>query len=322
MGCKPLSVGTLVVLLLLPTGARPTGGMAARWGVWGHTRVTRWASYALPTALRPLYKQHLGYLEQQSLAPDRRRYLNPAEAPRHYIDLEFYRQALSDTSVLRYADALARFGADSLRRHGELPWAVHRTYLRLVEAFAERDLPRALRLSAELSHYIADACVPLHTTVHYDGHSTQQRGIHALWESTLPERYGYRIQAFIAPAVLIEAPLRQAWGLVQHSHSQVDSVLSLDLRLRGQAAADSRLGYSRRGRQTVRAPAADHAEAYHALVGPMVESQLKRAAHLVASYWLTAWVEAGQPDVSQAGQFQLVSEHLQTGGGAPEACRH
>lgn len=281
---------------------------ASGWGVWGHRQVTRAAIYALPPSLRPLYRRHLSYLEQQCLVPDRRRYVDPAEAPRHYIDLEFYQSALSDTGPLRYSVALARFGDDSLRRHGELPWHIHVMYLRLVEAFKRRDLPAALKLSAELSHYVADATVPLHTTVHYDGQHSGQRGVHALWESTLPERYGARYQLLIPPAVVIDAPLSQAWALVHESHARVDSVLSLDLRLRARQPEAARLGYAPRGRSTVRQPTLDHAEAYQALLGAMVEQRLRRAAQLVASYWLTAWVEAGQPDVSEAGQFALVAD--------------
>ncbi len=281
------------------------------WGVWGHRQVTRAAIYALPPALRPLYKRHLAYLEAQCLVPDRRRYVDPTEAPRHYLDLEFYRASLSDTGPLRRSVALVRFGADSLRRHGELPWHIHVMYLRLVEAFRRRDLPLALRLSAELSHYVADAAVPLHTTVHYDGQHSGQRGVHALWESTLPERYGNRYRLLIAPAVVIDAPLSKAWALVLDSHTRVDSVLSLDLRLRARQAEAARLGYARRGRSTVRQPAHDHAEAYQALLGAMVEQRLRRAAQLVASYWLSAWVEAGQPDVNLSGQFALVVDAVE-----------
>ena len=46
-----------------------------------------------------------------------------------------------------------------------------------------------IKFSAELSHYVGDAFVPLHTTINYDGQLTDQKGLHSLWESQLPERF-------------------------------------------------------------------------------------------------------------------------------------
>ncbi len=46
-----------------------------------------------------------------------------------------------------------------------------------------------MRISAEFGHYIADACVPLHTTSNYNGQLTDQVGIHAFWESRIPELF-------------------------------------------------------------------------------------------------------------------------------------
>jgi hypothetical protein len=290
-----------MLVLALATAAilAATDGMA--WGAWGHKRITRAAVYALPDALRPLFKRHLTYLEAQSLVPDRRRYVDPSEAPRHYIDLDVYLPALRDTGVLRYSNALAHFGADTLRRHGELPWTIHRVYLQLVEAFRQRQTARALKLAAELSHYIADASVPLHTTSDYDGQRAGLRGIHVLWESTLPERYGAGYRWYLGSATVLDAPLSTSWQLVRESHSQVDSLLNIAQRLRASRTADTRVGYAVRGRSTVGAVSQEYSAEYHALLGGMIERCLQRAAQRVASYWLSAWVEAGQPDVSLSG---------------------
>jgi hypothetical protein len=293
------------VILTLVAGWMLLAQHSMAWGAWGHKRITRSAVYALPDALRPLFKRHLPYLETQSLVPDRRRYVDPKEAPRHYVDLDVYLPAIRDTGVLRYSNALAHFGADTLRRHGELPWAIHRMYLQLVEAFRQRQTARALKLAAELSHYIADAAVPLHTTSNYDGQRADLRGIHVLWESTLPERYGSGYSWYLAPATVLDAPLSTSWQLVRESYTQVDTLLGLAQRLRASRAADARVGFVVRGRSTVGATSQDYSSAYHELLGGMIERCLQRAAQRVASFWLSAWVEAGQPDVSLAGVIIL-----------------
>ena len=56
-------------------------------------------------------------------------------------------------------------------------------------AFIEKDSDKILKYSADLGHYIADAYVPLHTTENYNGQLTGQKGIHAFWESRLPELF-------------------------------------------------------------------------------------------------------------------------------------
>ncbi|MGC6428813.1 MAG: hypothetical protein ACON4Y_05945 [Flavobacteriales bacterium] len=53
-----------------------------------------------------------------------------------------------------------------------------------------------LFICSDLGHYIADANVPLHTTINYDGQLTGQKGIHAFWESRLPELFSSEYNFF------------------------------------------------------------------------------------------------------------------------------
>ena len=58
---------------------------------------------------------------------------------------------------------------------------------KLTHAFSQGNRDSILFYAADISHYIADAHVPLHTTLNYDGQLTNQKGLHNLWESTIPE---------------------------------------------------------------------------------------------------------------------------------------
>src|SRR5690625_6385588 len=66
---------------------------------------------------------------------------------------------------------------------------------------------RIIRLCADIGNYVADAHVPLHTTVNYNGQLTGQTGLHAFWESRIPELFAQdHFSAWVGPARYIEDP--------------------------------------------------------------------------------------------------------------------
>src|SRR5688500_10240419 len=103
---------------------------------------------------------------------------------------------------------------------------------RLTNAFKENNLELIIRLSAEMGHYIADACVPLHTTSNYNGQLTNQVGIHAFWESRIPELFAVaEFDMVVGTAKYIEDPTTYFWSLVLDSHKEVERVLGLEKEL-------------------------------------------------------------------------------------------
>lgn len=83
--------------------------------------------------------------------------------------------------------AVQKFTEDTLQAYGIVPWYIPVMYRRLVNAFKRGSVDRILYYSAEIGHYIADAHVPLHTTLNYNGQLSGQHGIHAFWETRIPE---------------------------------------------------------------------------------------------------------------------------------------
>src|SRR4029077_16003668 len=86
-------------------------------------------------------------------------------------------------------------------------WRTGEIYDRLRQAFADASKGTAPHAASNaqfyagiLSHYVADAHVPFHATVNYDGQLTGQRGIHARFEGELFARYRDRLT--IAPPAL------------------------------------------------------------------------------------------------------------------------
>jgi len=203
---------------------------------------------------------------------------------------------------------------DRLSGHGILPWHLQHMLSRLTAAFVEKDSKKILRYAADIGHYIADAHVPLHTTENYNGQLSGQDGIHAFWESRIPELFANEGYDFwVGKAHLIENPKDYFWSIVLESHSLVDSVLAIELDLRNSFPPDLQMCPEMRGQRLVRTQCEAFAAAYAQRMGGMVERRMREAIRAVSSAWFTAWVTAGQPDLSTLDQPLAVADSLDVG---------
>jgi hypothetical protein len=284
-----------LALLLLFAFLLPLTGHG--WGFFAHQRINRLAVFTLPPEMVGFYQKHIRYITENAVNPDRRRYAVAGEAPRHYIDLDVYGDSALYKMPRYWQQAVDRYSEDTLMAYGIIPWHINRMKFQLTQAFKERDLDRILRLSADLGHYIADACVPLHTTHNYNGQLTGQRGIHAFWETRLPEMLSDNYDFFVGQAVYIEQPQLKAWDLVASAHLALDSVLRFERELTQEFDEDKKYSYEVRGNQTTRVYSRAFSEAYHKRLNGQVERQMRLAIHTISSFWYTAWVDAGQPDL-------------------------
>ncbi|GAB3586364.1 hypothetical protein GCM10027345_35800 [Hymenobacter daeguensis] len=283
---------------------------AQAWGFFGHRLLNRLAVYTLPPGMIGFYKANIDYLTVNATRPDSRRTIVPGEAPKHFLDVDRYGDSAEYKLPRKYADAVARYGEDSLLRHGIVPWNVVSMKNQLTAAFRAKNTDRILSLSADLGHYVADACVPLHTTRNYNGQLTGQKGIHGLWESRLPELLSADYDLFSGKAEYLERPSDAIWAAVIRSHAAVDSVLRFEKQLTAEYAEDQKFGYEQRGSQTVRAYSRDFSKAYHARLNGQVERQMRYAAALIGDFWYTCWVDGGSPDLRQLQYEPSAAEQL------------
>ncbi|MEZ4921299.1 MAG: zinc dependent phospholipase C family protein [Saprospiraceae bacterium] len=192
------------------------------------------------------------------------------------------------------------FMKEDLTEHGILPYNLYRMQTRLTWAFRQLDAKQILRLSADIGHYIGDAHVPLHTTSNYNGQKTNQHGIHGFWESRIPELFAdEEYDFFVGKPSYIEEKQGYFWGIVLASHLLVDSVLTLERNLRVSFPDDRQMCPDMRNGRVVVAPCREFAAAYQDAMDGMVERRMRAAIQSVASVWYTAWVDAGQPDLSK-----------------------
>ncbi|HET6224811.1 MAG TPA: zinc dependent phospholipase C family protein [Bacteroidia bacterium] len=273
------------------------------WGTFGHEHINRAAVLALPDSMRHFFFNHIDYMTQESTVPDLRKYtmLDKTETPRHYIDLEKF--GAIDSIPRNYAEAVLKYKPEFLNEFGILPWYIQDMMEKLTKAFKGKRKTEILFLAADLAHYLGDAHMPLHTSFNHDGQLTDQRGIHALWESRLPEMFGSNYNYKIPPATYIKDIQKNTWELILHSFKLADTVLLTDKQLRAQLAKEKIFklddkGNIKKNKFNQHIFTDEYAEQYHEVLKGMVENQMRAAITCVSNYWYTAWVNAGKPDLS------------------------
>lgn len=272
------------------------------WGFFGHKKINRMAVFTLPPEMIGFYKKNIEYITEHAVDPDKRRYAVEGEAPRHYIDMDHYIHEGEDPFDVvpkSWTKAVEKFTEDTLQAYGIVPWHVNVMVMRLTKAFEEKDVDKILRLSADLGHYIGDSHVPLHTTENYNGQLTNQKGIHGFWESRLPELKSKDYDYFVGRAVYVEDILEDEWQSVKESFAAKDSVLDFERKLNNEFPNDRKYAFENRGAVVMKTYSEDYSNAYHDMLNGMVERRLTQSIIKVGSYWYTAWVNAGQPDLNE-----------------------
>jgi len=251
------------------------------WGDKGHRMATRLAISTLPQELRPWFAGRESDLENHASDPDHWRQ-DAKEGPRHYLDMEPYGDPKQLPTTLE--EAKARIGGDYYRL-GVVPWIIQDRWRDLVAAFQSGDAAKVAFATAILGHYIADAHVPLHTTLNHDGQQTGQRGVHGRWESGLVERYLQASELSVPAAKPDAAFLARPWDWLRAAHALIPQLLLDD------ASADRTSPIESRGKRRT--------EAYWMIFwnkqGPVVKQQLQLAAEHLGDAVLNAWIAAGKP---------------------------
>ena len=269
------------------------------WGFAPHQKINKLAVFTLPNEMIWFYKSNIEYLSKHSTDPDKRRYKDKNEAVKHYINIENYGENPFGKVPENYDNAIIKFSKDTILKNGIVPWWIYIMEVKLTKAFKNKDANEILYCSANIGHYIADACVPFHTTKYYNGKTLDEKGIHALFEARIPEIESAGYDFFIGKAEYIKNPLHTAWLLVKNSNSQVDTILRKFNELNSKFPSDKKFIFVRKGKKIEKIFSEDFAKQLSNEINKMVERNMQEAVRLVGCYWYTAWVDAGQPDLKQ-----------------------
>jgi hypothetical protein len=235
------------------------------WGMDGHMMINRLAGANLPADVPAFLRSPaaLDALEYYGPEPDRWRSpsepeLNAAQAPEHFIDLEWadlagplprrrydYIRALA-VAQAKYPDMVL-----TPDKVGLQPYVTTEVYERLQSAFRDyRALVAAKQdtkpseaeivfLAGWLGHYVADGSMPLHTSIQYNGWVgpnpngyTAEHHIHALFESEFV--HANVKAAEVAPLVAASKPallgdvFNDYMAYLRHSNTLVEHTYQLE----------------------------------------------------------------------------------------------
>ena len=271
----------LTLLLTLLVSSPP----AFAWGFEAHRAITRQAVVNLPqSALQSTFEPLTEALMEATLAPDIRRDSTPGEDIKHYLDADLLEPYPFASFPLSREEAEAAFGQDELEQAGVAPWALQASYRQLMDAFRSGDRRAVLTAAGDTAHYLEDLHVPYHTTANYNGQLTGNEGVHARFESEMIERFWQNRLFRTRTAVpLTDTPLETAFDVTRTSYGFLALVNQEDLKALARHEAESDAYYQ---------------ALWQSSAGTVARQQMNLAALNVARFWLSAWNEAGRPDVT------------------------
>jgi hypothetical protein len=276
-----LAILVVVVSLLAPAPARA-------WGFAAHRFIVEQAIARLPAALRPFYEKNKTFLLEYCVLPDLLRNLDvPGEPPRHFLDFDAYGAYPFDELPRDFDAAVKKFGRETVEKNGTLPWRADEIYGRLVKAFDRAgrreaySIDDARLMSAVLAHYVADAYVPFHAVVNYDGQLTGQRGIHSRFESELFERR--------LPALQVA---NEAFPPVTDLRPFI-----FDALLKSATLAGPILDADRRAVVGLTEYGDEYFDRWSKTAGPILDAQVSDAIAATVAVFEGAWERAGRPEL-------------------------
>ncbi len=280
--------------------------MGSSWGFLVHRTTHQLAVYELPNEVQGFFYRHLDYLVKNAPRPDTRRNEDSTEATKHFIDIEYYGKDAENTMPATWDAAVAKYTKDSLLKYGHLPYVIVDMKAKLTHAFATANEDSILFYAADLGHYIGDANVPLHTSINYDGQLSNQKGLHALWESMIPEieieqfnLYGNHTATYLAN------PTAAVWKAIRRSYALVPDVFAKELEVSKQFTEAQKFRIQMRKGKEVKYYTTEFAKAYAASLHNTINEQLVNTSNMIADFWYTCWVDGGKPNMDKVFNTSL-----------------
>ncbi len=176
----------------------------------------------------------------------------------------------------------AKFSKAKLEASGVLPWQIGVYSQKLTAAMRNHDWEEARLDAATLAAYVAQAHDPFHTTENFDGHLSEPdgSGFQIRVESGRPVFHVFPDAAQRREFFCATPPTMRLTHCMS-AHASLESILLAD----------------RRAREGLSDFTDDYYDRFYNLTGAILIRQLSDAASDVGSYWLTAWINAGRPQL-------------------------
>ena len=276
---KHESSGAFLLLAVVAILASP--GSLLAWGANGDKLVVNKAIDTLPLDVRSFFEANRAFLVQHVTDPLDEQAQTPAERHNHYLYLDKYGRFPFLALPRSYKAAVSKFGKSKLESNGLLPWQIGVYSQKLTEALKLGHWDEAKLDAAILAAYVADASDPFNTTDNFDGHLSGQTGVDERFGTALIDRFSSFFPMRPNDASFISDPTDHAFEACLNAHSVLESILLAD----------------RNVRLEVKAYNDEYFDRFYNQSAAILIRQLSDAATDVSSYWLTAWTNAGRPQL-------------------------
>lgn len=298
----------------MKSGLRSLGAIAilfffSSWGFLVHRTINQLAVYQLPKKMQPFFYKNMEYLVKNSVKADQRRNEDTTEATKHFIDLEVFGDSAAWKMPGNWNEAVRLYTRDTLLKYGYVPYHILSMKELLTQAFKNRKTDSILFYAADLAHYIGDAHVPLHTTINYDGQLTNQKGLHALWETVVPELEFSNYQLSSKhEARYLKNPANASWNAVRSGFVLLNELFEQEKKASLLFTDSTKFRIQVRNGREVKYYTTAFAKEYSRRLGNTINTQLIRSSELIADFWYTCWVDAGKPDLQPLLKNSFTSE--------------
>jgi hypothetical protein len=254
---------------------------ALAWGGNGQKLVANKAIDTLPPDARTFFETNRSYIILHVTDPLDAEAKTPTEKHNHYLYLDRYGRFPFELLPRTYKAAVNKYGKSKLESTGLLPWQMGVYSAKLTEAMKSGRWDDAKLDAAILASYVAEAHDPFNTTENFDGHLTLQTGINERFGTALIDRFSSFFPMRPNDASFINDPTDHAFEACLSAHSWLETILLADrnARLGGKSYDD------------------DYFDRFYNQAAATLIRQLSDAATDVGSYWLTAWTNAGRPQL-------------------------
>jgi len=251
------------------------------WGENAERMIVDKAVDTLPDEMLPFFQANRTFLIQHVTDPLQSEARTPAEQPKGFIALDHYGTFPFTELPRSYTAAVAKYGRRSLDAHGVLPWQIGLYSKKLTDAFRAHNWDDARISAAFLGHFVAAAHDPFKTTVDSDGLLLHQQGVNERFGTGLVDRFQRFF--FMKPneAAFIRDPTDHAFEITLDAHSWLENILLADRR-----SHEGLTGYT-----------SEYYDRFYAQAGAVLIRQLSDASTDLGSYWMTAWINAGRPQL-------------------------
>ena len=263
----------LILLLALPA--------SFGWGANARRMITDKAVDTLPDEMQPFFRAHRAFIEQHANEVAESDARLPSGSRNTFIELDHYGPFPFAALPRSYSDAVMKYGRRSVEVHGLLPWQVGLHSKKLTDAFRAHNWDDARVEAANLAYYVAAAHDPFRSTSNADGKLSGQPGVNERFGVGLVDRYQRFFLMKPNEAAFIRDPTDHAFEMSLSSHSWLENVLLAD----------------RRAHEGLSAYDDEYFDRFYAQAGAVLIRQLTDASTDIGSYWMSAWINAGRPQL-------------------------